>query len=43
MDASLAEKVAIFFLKLFFLKLNLQNEDQLYASCLFHILPFYRK
>ena len=36
-------KNEIFFWKMFFLKLNFQDEDQLYAHCLFHIMPLYHK
>ena len=43
MNASLAEKKCNVFLKNVFLKLNFQDEDQLYANCSFHILSLYRK
>ena len=36
-------KNVIFFWKMFLLKLNFQDEDHLYANCLFHILPLYCK
>ena len=36
-------KKSFFSKKMFFLKLNFQDEDQLYANCLFHILSLYRK
>ena len=32
-----------FFYKLFFLKINFQDEAKLYAICLFYILTVYRK
>ena len=38
-----SSKNVIFLWKMFFLKLNFQDEDQLYANCLFHILSLYRK
>ena len=36
-------KNMIFFWKMFFLKFNFQDKDQLYANCLFHILSLYCK
>ena len=36
-------KNIIFFWKMFFLKLNFQDEDQFYSQCFFHILSLYRK
>ena len=36
-----SRKNVIFFWKKFFLKLNFQDEDQLYANCLFHILSLH--
>ena len=43
MDACLLEKTYILLKKLFFLKLNLQDESHLHANCLFCILVFYCK
>ena len=43
MHASLARKKWSNFAKNCFLKLSFQDEDQLYADCLFHILTIYRK
>ena len=38
-----AEKLWYISKKMLFLKFNFQDEDQLYANCLFHILSLYRK
>ena len=38
MGPSVAEKLLLFFLKMFSLKLNFQDGDQLYGKCLFRIL-----
>ena len=43
MGASRAEKLGIFFWKLFLLKVHFQDGGQLYAHCLFYILIIWRK
>ena len=43
MGASLAEKLVIFFWKMFILKFDFQDGGQLYANCLFYILIISRK